>query len=334
MTSSTQRPEIIVFHYRFSPFAKRITWYLTLRGIPYSECLQPPTMPRPDIHALGTQYRRIPIVLIGRDIYHDTRLILQKLEDLYPERPKISGGAAQSGIEKLLEMWTVDGLFARAAQLLPLDLPLLRDPKFTSDREDYTGRSWERESLEKGRPEALVAFKGAFEMVERGFLGDGREWILGGEGPSLADIEAIWPFHWLTTLPGALPPDYISAQQFPHTYAWISRFDQATRLAGKKIPKPVLLSGAEVLEKVSAADFVEGDECVDVQDPTGLQRGQEVEVWPIDTGMRRRDRGVLRGLSTREIVIESKTKGGVRVKIHTPRHGFRIRGVGGKSSRL
>ncbi|KAF7951965.1 uncharacterized protein EAE97_001462 [Botrytis byssoidea] len=326
MTSmQMQKPEIIIFHYRFSPFAKRITWYLTLRGIPYSECLQPPTMPRPDVEALGTQYRRIPIVCIGRDIYHDTRLILRKLEELYPSHPKISG---QMGMEKLLEMWTVDGLFLRAAQLLPLDLPLLGDRKFTRDREDYTGKSWERGSLEKGRPEALAAFKGAFELLENGFLGDGREWILESEGPMLADIEAVWPFHWLTTLPGALPASYISAQHFPKTYAWIGRFEQAVRLAAKKNPKPTVLSGAEVLEKVAASDFVEGDEGVDALDPTGLQRGQEVEVWPIDTGMKRRDRGFLVGLSTREIVVESVMRGGTRVRIHTPRYGFRIRGVG------
>ncbi|TGO20657.1 hypothetical protein BPAE_0277g00080 [Botrytis paeoniae] len=333
--TSMQTPEIIIFHYRFSPFAKRITWYLTLRGIPYSECLQAPTMPRPDIQALGTQYRRIPIVSIGRDIYHDTRLILRKLEELFPDYPKISGASTeQRGIEKLLEIWTVDGLFLRAAQLLPLDLPLLGDKKFTSDREDYTGKSWERGNLEKGRPEAMAAFKGAFEILENGFLGDGRVWILGSEGPLLADIEAVWPFHWLTNLPGALPTHYISAQQFPKTFAWISRFDQATRLAAKNLSKPKVLSGVEVLEKVSASDFVEKDECVDSLDPTGLQKGQEVEVWPIDTGMSRRDRGFLVGLSTKEIVIESQTKEGVKVKIHTPRHGFRIRGVGGKGSRL
>ncbi|KAF7906921.1 hypothetical protein EAE99_011988 [Botrytis elliptica] len=333
--TSMQHPEIIVFHYRFSPFAKRITWYLTLRGIPYSECLQAPTMPRPDIQALGTQYRRIPIVSIGRDIYHDTRLILRKLEELFPDYPTIAAASTeQKGIEKLLEIWTVEGLFLRAAQLLPLDLPLLGDKKFTSDREDYTGKSWERGSLEKARPEALAAFKGAFELLESGFLGDGRDWILGSEGPMLADIEAVWPFHWLTTLPGALPADYISAQQFPQSFAWIARFDHATRLAARKLPRPTVLSGAEVLEKVSASDFVEKDECVDTQDPTGLHRGQEVEVWPIDTGMNNRDRGILVGLSTKEIVVESRTREGVKVKIHTPRYGFRIRGVGGKGARL
>lgn len=41
-------------------------------------------MPRPDLTALGVGYRRIPVVAIGRDIYHDTRLVLRKLEVLFP----------------------------------------------------------------------------------------------------------------------------------------------------------------------------------------------------------------------------------------------------------
>ncbi|KAI9647845.1 hypothetical protein NHQ30_004233 [Ciborinia camelliae] len=294
-------------------------------------------MPRPDVEALGTKYRRIPIVVIGRNIYNDTRLILHKLEKLYPSYPQISAASSSSistsssdqmAIEKLLEFWTVDGLFSRAAQLLPLDLPLLNDPKFTSDRENYTGRSWEKENLAKGRPEALVAFKGAFEFLERTFFSDDREWILKTSGPTLSDIEAVWPFHWLTTLRGALPENYVSRQQFPRTFAWIARFDAATRLAAQKVPKPQTLSGSKAMKIVAASEFVEEDEIVvDPLDPSGLAKGQEVEVWPIDTGMNNKDRGALVGLSSREIVIESRMKDGVKVKIHTPRHGFRIRAV-------
>ncbi|RAL61420.1 hypothetical protein DID88_009350 [Monilinia fructigena] len=221
------------------------------------------------------------------------------------------------GLEKLLEFWTVDGLFARAAQLLPLDLPLLNDPKFMSDRENLTGKSWEKGGLAKGRPEALAAFKGAFEFLENTFFSDDREWIL--------KTSAVWTFHWLTTLPGALPEDYISRQTFPRTFAWIERFDQATRSAAKKASKPKSVLGLEALKMVAASDFVETDEMVDIQDPTGLQKGQEVQVWPVDTGMNNKDKGRLVGLSSHEIVIESWTKDGVKVKIHTLDMGLGLR---------
>jgi len=43
-------------------------YYLGLRGLKYLQCIQPPQMPRPDLQALGINYRKIPILAIGRDI--------------------------------------------------------------------------------------------------------------------------------------------------------------------------------------------------------------------------------------------------------------------------
>lgn len=30
---------IVLYHYAYSPFARRLVWYLHLRGIPYSQCV-------------------------------------------------------------------------------------------------------------------------------------------------------------------------------------------------------------------------------------------------------------------------------------------------------
>lgn len=30
---------IVLYHYSFSPYARRIIWYLALRGIDYAECV-------------------------------------------------------------------------------------------------------------------------------------------------------------------------------------------------------------------------------------------------------------------------------------------------------
>jgi glutathione S-transferase len=159
--------------------------------------IQPVTMPRPDLAALGVSYRRIPILSIGRDIYLDTRLIIRKLDSLFPASPAHPGLSSPSAspehkaLEHLLQIWAVDGgLFAYAAALIPTSAPVLNDSKFVKDREDYTGRSWSKESVERGRPDALVDMKRACEVLESTLLADGRKWILGGdEGPGLADIE-------------------------------------------------------------------------------------------------------------------------------------------------
>jgi glutathione S-transferase len=127
---------------------------------------------------------------IGRDVYCDTRIILQKLEQLFPEGTIGASQPDQKALEKLLEIWTIDGgMFNRAAQLIPASMPLLNDPKFTKDREDYNGRSWDKSKIEANRPEALAHIRNAFNLLETTLLADDREWILKTEKPSLGDIE-------------------------------------------------------------------------------------------------------------------------------------------------
>ncbi|KAI0427630.1 glutathione S-transferase [Xylaria sp. FL1042] len=131
---------IVLYHYDLSPYARRLVWYLTLRKIPYSQCIQPRILPRPDLSLLGVSYRRIPVLSIGRDVYLDTRLIIQKLETLYPAsaaHPGISGSASgnpeHTALEQLISTRTIEGdLFSRAIQCFPpntfaADAALLRD---------------------------------------------------------------------------------------------------------------------------------------------------------------------------------------------------------------
>lgn len=152
--------------------------------------LQPPTLPREDVNALGVKYRRIPILSIGRDIYCDTRLILDKLEERFPSGKLGASQPEQKAIEKLLEKWTVDGVFPRAAQLIPPALPMLNDSKFVQDRGEFTGRGWAKSAIAEARPEALAHMREFFQMLESTILADGRDWILKSEKPTLADIHS------------------------------------------------------------------------------------------------------------------------------------------------
>ena len=178
-------------------FRNRSSWtnhfslaYLTLRGLDYAQCVQPPTLPRPDIASLCVQYRRIPILTIGRDVYCDSRLILSKLEQLLPDGALGIPAADQQGVQKLLQIWIVEaGIFVRASQLIPPETPLLNDPKFQKDREGFSGRRWSMDAIKAMRPEALAHIRTGFRLLETTFLADGRNWILKSEGPSLADVE-------------------------------------------------------------------------------------------------------------------------------------------------
>jgi len=146
---------------------------------------------------------------------------------------------------------------------------------------------------------------------------------------------AIWPFHWLTTLPNALPSNLISPSHFPLLFAYISRFDIAIKSA-RQSNLPRSLKGPEVLSLFKTIGFNSNEAAknmlVDADDPSGLKKGDEVEVSPSDFGFSRKDRGKLLRLDGSEIVIEGRMDGGGEVRIHAPRHGFRVRMV--KEARL
>ncbi|KUI60607.1 hypothetical protein VP1G_07767 [Cytospora mali] len=329
---SSEQP-VILYHYVSSPYAKRIVWYLQLRGIPYKQCMQPPIMPRPDIAKLGIKYRRIPIVSIGRDVYLDTRLILQKLESLPTKAPQLgaAGGTEQRGIERLLEVLNIDGgVFTWAAALLPRNLPIFKDPNFLRDRADFLAGGLSQKSPE-ARYEALNDIRNAFELLETTLLADGRDWILKTGSPGLADIEAIWLFHWLAGLPGALPPDQISKTQFPKVFAWIERFDQTVSEAKEKMGKVPNLSGEEAANAiVGSSHFEVQDGKVNESEPLvnalGLKKGDGVVIFPLDSGSSHKDHGVLLSLDSKEVVFETMAdmQGSPAIRVHAPRHGFRI----------
>ena len=88
------------------------------------------------------------------------------------------------------------------------------------------------------------------------------------------------------------------------------------------------------MKHVTSADFAE-ELWVDGDDPLGLTEGQDVEVWPTDTGFRHKDRGRLVGLTGNEVVIEVQSKvGGKVVRIHVPRGGFKVQAVQDGGSKM
>ncbi|KAF2179380.1 hypothetical protein K469DRAFT_694078 [Zopfia rhizophila CBS 207.26] len=326
--------DVVLFHYPFSPYARRIIWYLQLRGIGYAQCIQPPVLPRPDLSALGVNYRRIPVLSIGRDFYLDTRLILRKLEARFPDGKLGSDKGDEKALQRLLEGWIVEGpVFMRAAGLIPTSLGVMKDPKFRNDRESLTGRPWSVDALERGRPENVAYIRNCFEFLETTLLADGRDWVLKTERPSLADIEAIWPFDWLVEMKGSMPPSVVSEKHFPKVFAWIQRFRAALTAAKSSAPKPVNLKGPDAVNAILRSQLAEPNGTVDINDPLGLKEGTEVEVYPTDSGFTHRDHGRLVALTPDEVTVASKNKvGDQEVRIHAPRTGFRVTEIGRTAS--
>jgi glutathione S-transferase len=263
---------------------------------------------------------------IGKDIYCDSRLIISTLEKLYPNSRMAPSSPAEHGIRRLLEGFSVDGgLFANCVKLLPYWTPngLLSDQKFLDDRQGLMGgRRMTAELMEAGRPEGLQHMRQAFEIFETTFLADGRKWILGGEEPTTADVDAVWPFEWLIVDPHmveCLPEEYASEQKFPKTFAWVRRFMEEVKERKGKRSKPSKLNGGEMKQRVANAGAVQSTSFIE-NDPLKLKKGDKVEVYPADYGMSHKDVGILVGLSMTEVVIRN-SKG---LHVHFPRWNFRI----------
>ena len=119
-----------------------------------------------------------------------------------------------------------------------------------------------------------------------------------------------------------------SAKQYPKVFAWHERFSKAIKAAKAAVAKPTTLKGDAALKRIVEASFAEGESTVDEQDPLGLTKGSEVEVWPIDTGIRHRDRGRVAGLSREEVVLSVKSEAEDKeIRVHFPRTNFRIQAV-------
>ncbi|CAK7216333.1 hypothetical protein SCUCBS95973_002777 [Sporothrix curviconia] len=334
-------------------------------------------MPRPDLARLGVRHRRIPVLAIGRDVYLDTRLMLRKLEQI-PATSSIraplgtgSGGGKASpeelALERLLDVLTVDtNVFLDSARLIPGDVPAMKDPKFGQDRMDFFGGPLIQRPPKKTtsaaaaggpptspstsapsaspallRAESLAELRHAAFLLETTLLADGRSWILNTPGPSVSDIEAIWPFHWLASMPGAFldgsgsQEAALSPDQFPRLFAWIDRFNTTVRAARKGQPGlATKVDGVAAAQAVQTAAYFDAHagavSPVDPKDPVsraaGLRAGQRVVLWPTDTGTSHKDVGKLARLSADEVVIEvAASDDAPSVLLHAPRHGFRVR---------
>jgi glutathione S-transferase len=149
-------------------------------------------MPRPDLAAIGVRYRRIPVLSIGRDLYCDSALILEKLEKLYPGSHMGGKTGADKALIKLLQKWTDLDVFPRACESISSNFPATTDPTFLKDREELWGSEWSQARQERMRAEALQTMRDNFEFLET-MMSDGeRKWVLESDGPSLANINGMF----------------------------------------------------------------------------------------------------------------------------------------------
>jgi hypothetical protein len=205
------------------------------------------------------------------------------------------------------------------------------------DRFDGSGGMFTKEALVENRSWCLSQIRLFYTFLEK-LLADGREWILGGSSPSLAELHAGWVYDWGL---GMADPSHESMadaakvlrkEEFPKTHTWVQRWRDVTAEAEKSNPGAGSMDeGKEAEERVVkailAGSFVEPNDLqFDADDIMGFKKGQKISVAPTDFGFMYEDRGSIVGLSKEEVVIEVDVPGGKdgKLRLHYPRVNFKL----------
>ena len=247
-------PDIVLFTYDISVYGRKVEWYLIVRHLPYSKCAVRNRLPREQLEELGIKYRRIPILAIGRDVYCDSKLIIDKLEQLYPENKLGSSEPFEQAIEYLIENWINDaGPFLRTASLIPPTSEVMNDPEWIKDRTEMTGNAFNKDVLASLRPDGLVHHRMYWPFLEEKLLGDGRKYVM-GDTPGLADVHGLWVWDWVLqdkmNMVEFLEEDLISEKLHPKAVGWVKRFREYVKCVQQKDGEAPALSNQDAIKRI------------------------------------------------------------------------------------
>jgi hypothetical protein len=121
-------------------------------------------MPRPDLAAVGVQYRRIPVLSIDRDLCCGSAPIRRKLERLCLGNHAGGIKGTDKAVIELLRKWTELDVLVRACESIRPDFSAIGDPTSFQDREELWNRDWSKARQERRRAKALLSMMGNFDF--------------------------------------------------------------------------------------------------------------------------------------------------------------------------
>ena len=156
---------------RPSPFSWRIRYALAHKGIAFN--VHPVRFADVDsIRALSGQHLT-PIIRDGDRVVHETWDIACYLEDRFPERPSLFGGATGRGMARLVNHWSDTQLNPPLRRVISADFPAVLDAAdrayFRTTRERDFGMTLEAACADPAVK--LAAFQAAAAPLERTLAG-------------------------------------------------------------------------------------------------------------------------------------------------------------------
>ena len=309
--------ELILHHYDVSNFSEKIRLILGFKELSWHSVQIPTTAPKPDYTPLTSGYRRTPALQISADVYCDTRLIADVLEEIKPT-PSLFPGPNPAHTRALADSVSA---WAESQLLWPLALYITGinadhfPAQFHADRARLHGKpppsiervkASARKNLAQMRP----------QLLRLGDLLSGGQPFILGDQPSLADFTAYHIAWFLETIGG--PSDLLDQQPHQqHLHAWMERMKAIGH------GNPTEMSPTQALDRALNAEPTELPDPPDYDAPEGVALGDDVTVSPLDEDSPATGRLIYH--DDRRIVLRCTHQRVGEVNVHFPRIGYRVR---------
>ena len=307
--------DLILHHYPTSPFAEKVRLILGFKQLAWKSVFIPMVMPKTDLTALTGGYRKTPVLQIGADIYCDTALICDVLEQLAPMPtlyPKAVQGAARS-----VAQWADSALFtasmaynfqaAGVAQVFA-GVPPEGVQAFVADRTAMRGGAARMASSD-----ATGTYKIYLQRIAN--MLDGSDFLF-GEQPCVADFAVYHPLWFTQERTPALAGILAGTPQVQSWMARMKAFGHGT---------PGKCSAEEALQTARSSKPVAVQAEV-FQDEHGIALGSQVVIASDNFGLEPTPGELVAATSARYTLRRSDDRAGT-VHVHFPRVGFTLKKV-------
>ena len=177
---------------RFSPFCWRAKMALAHKRLEVEtrpwRFTEKDALPQPN-------QARVPVIIDGSRVVHDSTAIADYLEQRYPERPSLFGGATGKALTRFVQNWTETVLQPGLIGFVVLDIWRHSAPQdreyFRKSREQRFGTTLE--NVVKDREARLPAFRDSLAPLRRTVE---RQKFLAGDTPAYADYIVFGAFQW------------------------------------------------------------------------------------------------------------------------------------------
>jgi len=142
---------------------------------------------------------RVSVIVDGGRVVDDSTAIADYLEERYPDRQSLFGGAAGRALARFVQNWTETVLQTGLIRLVALDIHRHCTPEdqayFRRSREERFGASLE--DVARDRAARLPAFRTSLDPLRRTVE---RQDFISGKAPAYADYVVFGAFQWVRAI--------------------------------------------------------------------------------------------------------------------------------------